>query len=145
MKWYGKNLQRMCTEKLSQTIKTTCAKSFPFFHLLLTTHHHNLPRREQTHLSAYSSNLCFIHAGFCYNISKRSPSKVLHNYKQFISHQVTKKRTHRIYLHFHFFLNTWHSMLKNSNVRHTNNKTKKLIALRARKKTRKLLPKSTEK
>lgn len=99
---------REYVEKASHTVKITCAKNFSFFsfffNLLRTTHCVNLSEREQTHLSAHSSNLCFIHAGFCYNISKWAPSKVLHYHKQFISHQVTKKtwKTHKIHSRFYF-------------------------------------------
>lgn len=91
----------------------------PPFNLLVTTHCYNLLERDSTDLSAYSSNLCFIHAGFCYNISKWSPGKVLHYYKQFVSHQVTKNtlKTQKIHSHFYSHLP---SVLKNSNVRHSN-------------------------
>lgn len=139
--WNG--MEKTCRECVQRKDYT---QNFPFFHLLLTAYHHNLPKWEQTHLSAHSSNLCLIHAGFCYNISKWSPSKVLHHYKQFVSHQVTKKTHTQNTLTFLYFLNTWYSwMLKNSKFRHLHNKTRKLIALRARKTTGKLLWNSTEK
>ena len=64
----------------------------------LITCYCNLSKREQTHLSAHSSYLCFIHACLCDNISEGSPSQVLHDHKQLISHQVAT-REHTEYIH----------------------------------------------
>jgi hypothetical protein len=41
------------------------------------------------YLTAHSSNLAFIHTGFCHHICQGASSQILHDNPQLISHKVT--------------------------------------------------------
>lgn len=48
-----------------------------------------------SYLSAHSSYLSFIHAGFCDDVSQRTSSQILHHHPQLIAHQVTMETRHQ--------------------------------------------------